>query len=243
MRGSPRGRRAVFDYYGGKTTLARFYQTPRFGTIVEPFAGSAMYSVYHLSQNKELRAVLADKNPRVCETWCWLKSQTPDTIAALPEPKAGEWTTDFLVMNCAASTASLNCSGMTVSDRMAGRFPSLKRKIASFLWILPRVTIVCGSYDELPNVEATWYVDPPYQPHGVGLVGNGYAKGCRAEDLDFAALGAWCKERSGQTIVAEKEGADWLPFRPLRRVTDSQDKHYCEVVWNSKPDNQMELGI
>ena len=233
----------MFDYYGGKTTLARFYQPPRFGTIVEPFAGSAMYSVHHLSLHKELRAVLVDKNPRVCEAWCWLKSQTQESIAALHEPKAGERTTDFLIMNCAASTASLNCRGMTVSERMAGRFPSLKAKIASFLWILPRVTVVCGSYDEIPNMEATWFIDPPYQPNGVGLVGNGYAKGCRASDLDFRALAEWCMTRRGQTIVAEKEGADWLPFRPLRRVTDSQDRKYCEVVWTSQPDDQMTLDL
>lgn len=37
----------MFDYYGGKASLARFYQCPRHALIVEPFAGSAMYSMYH----------------------------------------------------------------------------------------------------------------------------------------------------------------------------------------------------
>ena len=233
----------MFDYYGSKNTLAKFYQRPRFNLIIEPFAGSAMYSMYHLARNKNMSAILVDKNPKVCEAWEWLRGQTVDSVMSIPAVRAGTVTSDFFIMNCAASTASLNCRKMTVSERMEKRQHSMWRKVARLLWVLPRVSVVCGSYDTIENTEATWFVDPPYQQTGTALLGNGYAKGCRSDDIDFSALSDWCKCRKGQVIVAEKQGARWLPFKPLRMVTDSQDKHYTEVVWNSLPNDQMEFDF
>lgn len=233
----------MFDYYGGKASLARFYQCPRHALIVEPFAGSAMYSMYHLSRNRNLSALLVEKNPSVCKAWEWLRTQTAEGLLKMPIVKAGEKTSDFFIMNSAASTASLNCKQMTVTERMEIRQPSMWRKMARLLWVLPRVEVRCCSYEEIEDLEATWFIDPPYQQNGEALLGNGYAKGCRARDLDFCKLSDWCRTRRGQVIVAEKMGADWMPFRPLRRVTDSQDKHYTEVVWTSEPDEQMEFDF
>jgi hypothetical protein len=33
--------------------------------------------------------------------------------------------------------------------------------------------------------------------------------------VDYVHLGKWCMERTGQLIVCDNTGADWLPFRPL----------------------------
>jgi hypothetical protein len=66
----------------------------------------------------------------------------------------------------------------------------------------------------MPNVEATWFVDPPYQH---------VAKSYRNDEIDcntvdFPALAAWVRSRSGQVIVCEQAGADWLPFEPFRTL-------------------------
>lgn len=67
-----------------------------------------------------------------------------------------------------------------------------------------------GDYTITANLgPATWFIDPPY----CKTAGDRYRWGASA--LDFDALGRWCRDRDGQTIVCEAEGADWLPFRPM----------------------------
>ena len=38
----------MFYYYGRKKQIAKYYPEPKYDTIVEPFAGSAAYSLYRL---------------------------------------------------------------------------------------------------------------------------------------------------------------------------------------------------
>src|SRR4051812_43319197 len=63
----------MFYFYGGKRRLARCYPAPEHPIIVEPFAGSAAYSVRHLVPGKGVstveRVILVEKDPRVCEIW------------------------------------------------------------------------------------------------------------------------------------------------------------------------------
>ncbi len=55
--------------------------------------------------------------------------------------------------------------------------------------------------------------------------------------MDFVALGSWCQQRLGQTIVCEYEGADWLPFVPLTLGWNSvASNRVNEVVWNNELD-------
>ena len=57
-----------FSYYGSKHRLCQqgFYPPPKVGNIViEPFAGSATYSVYHESEH----AILIDKDPVIANRW------------------------------------------------------------------------------------------------------------------------------------------------------------------------------
>ena len=233
----------MFDYYGSKNSLARRYQFPRYNCIIEPFAGSAGYSVYHLSRNRKMTAILCDKSKEVVNAWEWLKSATRDDLMNMPLPEVGSITSDFFVRMSSTSNAAMSCKKMTVSRRMAHAYPVMLRRMARLLWVLPRIEIIHGSYDELQNIEATWFIDPPYQRRSGSCNGDGYAKGCRSADVDFTQLGEWCKTRKGQCIVCEKEGADWLPFRPFAMPTNSLDKKYTEVVWTSLPDLQMEFDF
>ena len=108
------------------------------------------------------------------------------------------------------------------------------RRMKSLLPVMERVEIVHGDYARIPNVEATWFVDPPYQPVD-GIRGNGYDKKCQctAKHIDYNALGEWCKSRLGQVIVCEQDGANWLPFGVLHETTNSQDKKYKELIWTN----------
>jgi 16S rRNA G966 N2-methylase RsmD len=61
-------------------------------------------------------------------------------------------------------------------------------------------------YRDLPNPDATWFVDPPYNNKAGGLYKHNHT------GIDYAELGQWCLNRQGHLIVCENTGADWLPF-------------------------------
>lgn len=73
-----------------------------------------------------------------------------------------------------------------------------------------------GDYTAAPDIEATWFIDPPYNCPA----GRFYQVGA----LDYAALATWCQSRQGQVIVCEQAGATWLPFQPL---------YGNEVIWTN----------
>jgi len=96
------------------------------------------------------------------------------------------------------------------------------------------------SYSEIPDLEATWFVDPPYQDKG-----KWYVHG--SSGIDYPHLGGWCAERKGEAIVCEQSGADWLPFRFAGEVFSSQYSESgersksSEVVWTTSRPRQIRL--
>lgn len=86
--------------------------------------------------------------------------------------------------------------------------------------------IKLGSYDELENIEATWFIDPPYQ-----FGGEHYRHGTK--DLNLKKLAQWCKERNGQVIVCENTKADWLPFMPVKKIRGAANLFTTEAIWTN----------
>ena len=104
---------------------------------------------------------------------------------------------------------------------------AIKERVASQVNHIKHWKVVNASYETAEDVEATWYVDPPYQ----AACGNLY----RFRDINYEALGGWCRTRRGQVIVCEQEGADWLPFHrfaSIKATPGSRGKAYSkEVIW------------
>lgn len=226
----------MFDYYGSKNQLAKMYPEPEYGLIIEPFAGSAAYSMHWLQKRQELKCVLVEKSDRVVGMWNWLKTASePDIDKLFSECVLGQKTTNPFIMSMQTSNAFFNCRYMTINQRMVNRVSSMVKRMKTFLPVMERVTVIHGDYARIPNVEATWFIDPPYQPVGDSIRGNGYDKKskCTPEFIDFNALGEWCKSRTGQVIVCEQEGANWLPFRVLREAKNSQNRKYREMIWTN----------
>ena len=74
--------RPFFGYYGGKWRDAlKHYPAPRFNTIVEPFAGSAGYSL----RFAHLDIVLCELDPVIAEVWRYLITVRPSEILAIPD--------------------------------------------------------------------------------------------------------------------------------------------------------------
>lgn len=240
----------MFYYYGSKGRLASRYPPPLHDTIIEPFAGAAAYAMHHVRAQAIKRVLLIEKDPRVVETWQRLLRMTVDEVLAYPIPEVGERTSDFVIMTCATSNAIAGCSWMTVTERQPALVVKMLRRIARVLEAAQaKVEVIEGDYQDAPDLEATWFVDPPYVLSGRGAEGNnrpqglGYAKGCRSDSIDYAALGEWCRERQGQRIVCEYAGADWLPFRPLEGggAFDSMSRSAGEVFW-ADPEHQLSFA-
>lgn len=241
----------MFYYFGGKTIMARRYDAPQFPTIVEPFAGSASYSMYHARQAS--RIVLIEKDERVIELWERLLRMTPEQVLAIRVPEAGERIRDFLYMTAATSNAIANTSHMKTTDRQPRAIRVMLHRIARTLPLVQgKIKVRQGDYRDAPDIEATWFIDPPYQVTGQASKttrfpqGMGYAPGCKSSDLDYGELAEWCRSRQGQIVVCEQEGADWLPFWPLPLAdakgtrtrqgsrgqrTTSKAKRLSEMVW------------
>lgn len=226
----------MFYYYGAKNLLSRYYPVPQFDLIVEPFAGSAAYSCFHLLRDESKRAVLVDKDDRVAEAWDFLLSASVDDILQYPKPEVGEYTEDFLVMTCAVSNATSKCHRMKYTERLDRVFEIQRRRLLKFFPIRDRIEFIHGDYDLGESYgDATWFIDPPYQVQGksgsVFQNGDGYSVDCNSQCLDYELLAQFCGTRQGQVIVCEKEGASWLDFEPFRHNKTSLNKRYREVMW------------
>jgi site-specific DNA-adenine methylase len=228
--------RPFFGFYGGKwRDTPKHYPAPEYDTIVEPFAGSAGYSVRFAGH----RIILGEKDPIIYGVWKYLISASTREILAIPDLSPGQSVADLPVceearwlvglwLNRGASRPRTGPSAWMRDGIRPGSFwgARVRQTIASQIERIRHWKVFNCSYEELPfSEEATWFVDPPYQNQG-----RHYRYG--AEGIDFAALATWCRTRSGQVIVCESNGADWLPFSPLNDVkTTRRNLRSVEVIW------------
>lgn len=233
-----------FSYFGSKHGLAPHYQPPGFGTIIEPFAGAAGYSVYWARPGQ--RVFLYDKDPRIVALWETLMGASAAQVLSDCEEQvaAGIATHPFLTM--IEGSGSVRAAGMReelVNDWLKVQWGQARRRI---LGVLPLVqsgkwSIECCSYETLENRRAVWFIDPPYKPYGTAA-GSEYREG--ASGIDYEHLAAWCKARSGQVIVCEQQPADWMPFRPFRRQNSQATRNIgsqerVEVIWSKTPGHAL----
>lgn len=230
------GLKPFWRYFGGKWRAAPRYPAPKHDTIIEPFAGAAGYSLRY----PDRRVILVEKYWQVAAVWRFLICGDPamvrDTPAdiehvdELPEwvPLGLRWLIGFSLgagisrpNNClSAGLRKFRDSGVASSGWCASK----RERVASQMPAIRHWQIVQGDYTGAPDVEATWFVDPPYQRAGINYVHSSKA-------IDFTALGAWCRTRSGQTIVCEADGANWLPFRPFMETNSIGGRTSAEVIW------------
>lgn len=232
------GLRPFFGYYGGKWRDAlKHFPAPVHDTIVEPFAGSAGYSLRY----PDRRVILCEIDPVLVGVWSYLVAVSPQEILAIPDvPPDGTvddlglgqeaaWLVGFW-MNRAAAGPRKSPSSWMRSGIRPGSFwgERVRRTIAGQVEHIRHWQVHHGSYETCPTpTDATWFIDPPYQ-----LAGQHYRYG--AADIDYGHLGAWCRSRPGQVIVCENEGADWLPFQLVGEVkTTRRTARSREAVWVS----------
>lgn len=231
--------RPFFSYYGSKYIGAKHYGPPRHDVVVEPFCGSAAYS----TRWNVGRAVLFDLSENICQLWDWLIHCTANDVAAIPDyfddmdqvmalDVGPQMLCRFWIAKGRAEPSTKLSpwyqTHRTATDcRVWG--PAVKDRIISQKPHISRWTIEQSTWQDIPEVDAHWHVDPPYNNNP----GTRYPHSSKA--IDFDDLGQWCRTLGPHVDVCENEGATWLPFRPLYEVVASRGRPSGrtskEVVW------------
>jgi hypothetical protein len=230
--------RPFWRYYGAKwRAVSRGkYPQPIHGTIVEPFAGAAGYALHWPERN----VVLVEKYPVVAEIWRWLIGASVNEVESIPLvdcvddlPSTVAQGARHLVgfaMNAATATPRRSISRSALCLRAKGRTmygwsAALRARVARQVAAIRHWKVIEGDYTAAPAITATWFVDPPYQ-------GAGKHYPCGPAAINYTALATWCHKLSGQPIVCEQAGANWMPFRSIgasrsgpRTITSA------EAVW------------
>lgn len=227
-----------FSYFGSKYRLAKHYPAPLAGVpVVEPFAGSAAYSVYYDAPE----VILYDANPVICGIWDYLIRASVRDISGLPDKiiehvdeasapqeakaligfwlakargapatRAGPWSKNFY------SETNANVWGPAVKARIARQLPNIRA------W-----RVINAAYHTAPAIRATWFIDLPY----VTTARNTYV----FKDINYAEVAAFSLDRQGLVINCDDISARYLAFRPFKETQGVLKKSY-EAVYIRKCD-------
>jgi hypothetical protein len=221
----------VFSYFGSKWNHVGSgkYPAPLHPLIIEPFAGSACYSLhYHWN-----RVILVDINPTIIEIWNYLKRvdetlyDLPDKLTCVPadlEPGAQALIGFWLAR--AASSPRQTASPWIERYPKSGWRPEIKRRLVQQAPYIQHWGILPGTYRSFSdNIEATWFIDAPYQFR---------PRSYKHSNIDYRDLADFVLTRRGQVIVCEGGPANWLPFGDIgldevwwyRKTTKSNSRRH-----------------
>lgn len=236
-----------FSYYGTKWRMSKHYPAPVYGTVIEPFAGSAGYSLHYPRRD----VILIDRNPYVIGAWRWLISASEVDIRDLPELEPGERVSDYRLPDEAAwlmgfwvnraSTIPKDVMVPWIKPRKYGTnvCAMYKDRAISQVSQIRHWQAYCGDYRQGGgNPEATWFIDAPYQGSHKdwGTNVQRYNREGIGE-VDYRKLGEWCRSRNGQVIVCAGMFEDWLPFMEVElKGNHHHGSKYrnTERVWTSR---------
>lgn len=235
------GLRPFWNYYGGKWRTAPRYPAPLHGTIIEPFAGAAGYSMRYPDRS----ILLIDKYDAITETWRWLIGARPADVMAIPivdhvddlpgsTPEGARLLVGWNMNTVCASPRRTRSRGVRAHREngrlMMGWHNERRDRVASQVNAIKHWRVMRGGYADAPDASATWFIDPPYS----GASGEHYKH--KSSAIDFSHLADWCKSRRGQAIVCENIGADWLPFSSFvdAKAGPNGSGRSAEVVWLSE---------
>jgi site-specific DNA-adenine methylase len=221
----------MFSYFGSKYRLAKKYPKPRDGLVIEPFAGSACYSLYW--DVKE--SWLYDLNPKVCGVWDYLIHASSKDILALPLDfehldeltvcQEAKWLIGFCLGFGSASPRNV-MSPFAKRDRQkkcAGSWSEQQRqRVSEQVNQIRNWKIFNSSYTECPDVVATWFIDPPYAQQGKVYPHN---------EIDRDVLSAFCWSRLGLVMACDDDTADYLPFADFAETRGCSNRISKEAVW------------
>ena len=169
--------RPFFCFYGGKWRAAPHYPVPNHQCLVEPFAGAAGYATRY----PDLHVTLVEVDPISASLWRFLIGASSADIRSIPLLRPGETVDDlavsadakalvgFWVNKGSATPNRSQSSWMRGGTRPKSYWgDEIRERIAQQVPKIGHWRIIEGDYTLAPDIEATWFVDPPYS----GAVGR-----------------------------------------------------------------------
>lgn len=222
----------MWSYYGSKLKIINKYPAPKYDIIIEPFAGAAQYSLKYYDRD----IILIDKYDVIIKLWKWLQSCSKNDILSLPYIEFGKsvdeyfwdcdeakWLIGFIIAAGVASPRKKPSKWRTILRPHAQEYK--KNEIANSLFKIKHWNFVLGEYNCIDNINATWFIDPPYQQGG-----NQYKFGSRL--INYNELAKWCIERKGQAIVCENTNSNWLESIPIAKIDGVKHKTIETMYYN-----------
>jgi len=218
----------LWYYYGAKLKLVNKYPKPLFKKIIEPFAGSAQYSLKYWDND----VLLIDKYDKIIKIWKWLQQCSPQDILGLPvidldktindfkwDCEEAKWLVGFNLAMGAFEPRN-KPTKWTTTERPLRQSNKLKL-IADSLYKIKHWSFICGEYNCIENVEATWFIDPPYMKGGQCY---------KYHNIDYNELSNWVQGRNGQVIACGNSSDTWLPFSPIGSLSGVKG-NTMEAMW------------
>lgn len=228
----------MFSFYGAKRRLAPFYPQPSFDRIIEPFCGSAAYSLYGDNWQKDVN--LYDIDERIVTVWNYLISASYQDIISLPMFGAGtnidsfqslsqpeKWFLGYMISAATRNPKKTATVKTNWNDRSRQRIAESIYKVKH--WKAERL-----DFRKIPNKQGTWFVDPPYE-----LEGKWYDH--RLKSTDFIELKACVESWNGEVIVCESVEAKWLDFCPLVTAKGQSNNHKTEGIYYKRNDHESKV--
>jgi hypothetical protein len=226
----------MFHYYGSKNKIAKYYPKPKYNLIIEPFAGTASYSLLYYTNE----VLLNDKYEKIFSIWNWLINSADKNfimensnffvrqdISVMDFPEPYKNLVGFCINRGSIAPKNIvqkwSCQVKSNPEWASTTYYKLN-KIAESLDTIRHWKIQNLDYKDLDNIEATWFIDPPYQVGGNLYVEN---------HINYEELREFCLTRKGQVIVCENSKANWLDFKPLVEIT-GQSKKSLEMIWTNE---------
>lgn len=194
--------------------------------------------------------VLVEKDPRVARVWRFLIRARPADVLDLPlldpdtdatiddlppcDPDGRELIRSWISLGTGSSARAFTprARAWARMDRPQAWSAACRRRLALQVNAIKHWQLIEGDYTQAPDIDATWFVDPPYN--------NAAGRAYKFHDIDYPALGAWCMSRRGHVLVCENMGADWLPFEPLFDTMNNSKsgvtKWSIEALWQRTDD-------
>jgi hypothetical protein len=196
--------------------------------VIEPFAGSMAYSLYH----RPKVALGLEVNERVVQLWRRLCAMDLEEIETMRIPEVGEVTRNLYWVLTSSSSHSLEFGYRTMTPFMHERAESQRDMTARHWPYANHVLYRWDDYREAPILAATYFIDPPYQ--GVAAYGE-HSK------IDYRGLAEWVHSLpdEAQVIACEGPNGTWLPFKEHKRFRGVRTKPgrehtNHEYVWKSE---------
>ena len=227
----------LFKWFGSKWNASKYYPEPIYDVIIEPFAGSAAYSLRHA----EKKVWIWDADPNLQYLWYWLIHEANENkIKEIPlDGKEGQdirslglsFGQSLLVKHWQRTNSVGDCWTFSAWHGMPGLWNANTRaRVAEEVQAIKH-----WNFAPIQPIPGTWFIDPPYQ------FNYQYRKGLSV-NYEILAQTILALPQPRQLIVCEaictKTGKvpTWLPFQFFRETVTSRRKehqshHSKELVW------------